>query len=64
MTVLFTSRHKGADGLGRIMKTPPITEQEGLRLLLYGSIDQEITETAPEASKIDKRLEGLTLAID
>ena len=63
--VLFTSRNRDLGRLGTLLEIPPMTTQEGVRLLLRGYNGNDIQESHQDtASKIIKRLGGLALAID
>ena len=63
--VLFTSRNRDLSRLGTLLEIPPMSTEEGVRLLLRGYSDNEIQQWHKDtASKIINRLGKLALAID
>jgi tetratricopeptide (TPR) repeat protein len=62
--VLFTSRRADLDRLGTLLEIPPMTTEEGVRLLLRGYGNENIQQHTQEGSRIVTRLGGLALAID
>ncbi|KAI9856990.1 MAG: hypothetical protein M1824_005022 [Vezdaea acicularis] len=62
--ILFTSRHEATKRLGKLIKVPPMTNDEGLRLLLRQYSIDDIKLNYSEGSKILQRLGNLALAID
>ncbi|OAG35258.1 hypothetical protein AYO21_10529 [Fonsecaea monophora] len=45
--ILVTSRSKGLEGLGRVVIVPPMTNQEGIELLLYDYLTSEVLRYTP-----------------
>src|SRR5271155_235059 len=62
--ILFTSRHNGLDRLGTLLEVPPMTNEDGVGLLLYGYQEDDIQRHKIDASEIVSRMGGLALAID
>src|SRR5271170_1220799 len=62
--ILITSRHEDTTRLGMGIKVPPLTEEEGLELLLRQSKQEQTPENLIEGKKIVHMLGCLALAID
>jgi hypothetical protein len=62
--ILFTSRHEDATRLGTGIKLLPLTEEEGLELLLRQSKHEKTQENITDGKKIVHMLGCLALAID
>ena len=61
---MITSRSRGLDRLGEVMKLGPLTDDEGVRLLLrpYNNKDRE--DYIEQGKRLVRRLGGLALAIE
>ena len=62
--VLFTSRHMESSRLGRLIKVPLMSTEEGVELLLLRSRQAFDVQNMAIAGKIIEQLGGLALAID
>jgi tetratricopeptide (TPR) repeat protein len=63
--ILFTSRHRGLDRLGKIYEIPPMSSKEGVSLLLGLNLEYDVQQHHMDAaSKVVDRLGGLPLALD
>jgi tetratricopeptide (TPR) repeat protein len=62
--ILLTSRSKGLEGLGFVVTVPPMTDDEGTKLLLHEYSPSRLNAYQEKCSKIVQRLGGLPLAID
>src|SRR5271156_5965162 len=62
--ILFTSRNNGLDRLGTLLEVPPMTTEDGVKLLLRGHRELDLQHYRVEGAKIVSRLGGLALAID
>ncbi|KIX10312.1 uncharacterized protein Z518_01394 [Rhinocladiella mackenziei CBS 650.93] len=62
--ILFTSRHRGLERLGKVLDVPPLPSKDGVNLLLRDFKGVNLENYMSEASRIVDRLGGLALAID
>lgn len=62
--IIITSRNGDIDRLGKLLKVPPLTNDESIRLLLRDYDESQVARLRVDAEKIVLRLGNLALAVD